>query len=565
MKRTTLITLFILCISLFSAQAAMSKQYDIKKEIKKYYRGLEFQMPELNVPSFPDREFYITDFGAKGDGLTINTEAFAKAIDACSKSGGGKVIVPAGLWLTGPISLKSNVNLHLLQGAHIQFTKNFDDYPLVETTYEGTQQYRCTSPISGFNLENIAITGYGIIDGGGEAWRPVKKYKLTANQWKELVASGGVVDKSGNTWWPTEQAMNGEKIISELLKSKKQLTKEDYEKVRDFLRPVMVNLVKCKNILLDGVTFQNSPAWNLHPLMSENIIVRNVTVRNPWYSQNGDGIDVESCKNVIIYNSKFDVGDDAICMKSGRDEFGRKRGIPTENIIIADCIVYHGHGGFTIGSEMSGGVKNIKVMNCNFIGTDVGLRFKSTRGRGGVVENIFIENIYMKDIPTQAVSFNMYYGGAAPTEDIPLEEKSKQAVAFEVNEGTPIFRNIFLKNIYCIGAEDAVVLQGLPEMPIKNIVLNNVFMTSKKGISMFDAEEIIIKDTKIISNEPVIKISQSKNVTIENFDSPSLNNVLLQLQGDKTAAIYLKGINASEIMNKTKFADDVKKDVLIVK
>lgn len=565
MKKTILVSLLALCIILFFPQATISKQNDIKKEIKKYYKGLEFQMPELNVPSFPDRKFYITDFGAKGDGLTINTEAFAKAIDACSKSGGGKVIVPAGLWLTGPISLKSNVNLHLLQGAHIQFTKNFDDYPLIETTYEGTQQYRCTSPISGFNLENVAITGYGIIDGGGEAWRPVKKYKLTANQWKELVASGGVVDKSGNTWWPTEQAMNGEKILSELIKSKKQLTKEDYEKVRDFLRPVMVNLVKCKNILLDGVTFQNSPAWNLHPLMSENIIVRNVTVRNPWYSQNGDGIDVESCKNVIIYNSKFDVGDDAICMKSGKDEFGRRRGIPTENVIIADCIVYHGHGGFTIGSEMSGGVKNIKVMNCNFIGTDVGLRFKSTRGRGGVVENIFIENIYMKDIPTQAVSFNMYYGGAAPTEDIPLEEKSKQAVAFEVNEGTPIFRNIFLKNIYCIGAEDAVVLQGLPEMPIKNIVLNNVLMTSKKGISMFDAEEIIIKDTKIISNEPVIKISQSKNVTIENFDSPGLNNVLLQLQGDKTAAIYLKGKNANEIMNKTKFADDVKKDVLIVK
>lgn len=566
MKRNIFISVLTLLISSLISQSLISKpNADIKNEIKKYYKGLEFSMPELKIPRFPNREFLITEFGAKGDGITINTEAFAKAIQACEKSGGGKVIVPAGLWLTGPISLKSNVNLHLMQGAHVQFTKNFEDYPLVETTYEGTKQYRCTSPINGFNLENIAITGDGIIDGGGEAWRPVKKYKLTANQWKELIASGGVVDKSGNTWWPSEQAMNGEKILVELIKSKKELTKEDYEKARDFLRPVMVNLVNCKNILLDGVTFQNSPAWNLHPLMSENIIVRNVTVRNPWYSQNGDGIDVESCKNVVIYNSKFDVGDDAICMKSGKDEFGRKRGIPTENVIIADCIVYHGHGGFTIGSEMSGGVKNIKVSNCNFIGTDVGLRFKSTRGRGGVVENIFIENIYMKDIPTQAVSFNMYYGGAAPTEDISAEEKSKQSVAFEINESTPIFRNIFLNNIYCIGAEDAVVLQGLPEMPIKNIVLNNVFITSKKGISMFDAEEIKISETKIISNEPAIKISQSKNVTIENFDSPGLHNVLLQLQGDKTTAIYLKGKNASEIMNKTKFAEDVKKDVLIVR
>ncbi|MEJ5350177.1 MAG: glycoside hydrolase family 28 protein [Melioribacteraceae bacterium] len=566
MKKINFFILITLIISLSFSNPILSKNFDeIKKEVKKYYKGLEFQMPELKVPSFPNKKYIITEFGAKGDGVTINTEAFAKAIDACSKNGGGSVIVPPGLWLTGPISLKNNVNLHLMQGAHIQFTKNFDDYPLVETTYEGTNQYRCTSPISGFNLENIAITGQGIIDGGGDAWRPVKKYKLTANQWKELISSGGVVDKSGNTWWPSEQAMNGEKILSELKKTKKELTKEDYEKVRDFLRPVMVNLVNCKNILLDGVTFQNSPAWNLHPLMSENIIVRNITVRNPWYSQNGDGIDVESCKNVIIYNSKFDVGDDAICMKSGRDEFGRKRGIPTQNVIIADCIVYHGHGGFTIGSEMSGGVKNIKVMNCNFIGTDVGLRFKSTRGRGGIVENIFIEDIYMTDIPTQAVSFNMYYGGAAPTEDIPLEEKSKQAVAFEVNEGTPIFRNIFLKNIYCIGAEDAVVLQGLPEMPIKNIVLDNVLMNAKKGISIFDADEIKIVNSKIISNDPAVKISQSRNITIENFTPSQENNIILQLQGEKTNSIYLKGKNANEIKDKTKFADDVNKNALIVR
>lgn len=553
-----------LLILIFSFSLLYAQQH-INEEIKKYYKDLPFDMPLLKVPTFPDKDFLITNYGAKGDGITLNTEAFRKAIEECEKSGGGRVVVPKGIWLTGPIELRNNVNLYLDKGALIQFSKNFDLYPLVLTTYEGTEQYRCQPPISGRNLDNIAITGYGVIDGGGDAWRYVKKSKLTSDQWKKLVASGGVVDSTGKNWWPSEQAMNGEKILNQLKKVKGKLTKEDYQKVRDYLRPVMVNFINCKNILLEGVTFQNSPAWNIHPLMSQNIILRNVTVRNPWYSQNGDGIDVESCKNVIIYDCKFDVGDDAICMKSGKDEFGRKRGIPTENVIIADCIVYHGHGGFTIGSEMSGGVKNIKVSNCNFIGTDVGLRFKSTRGRGGVVENIFIENIYMKDIPTQAVSFNMYYGGAAPTEDISAEEKSKQAVAFEINEGTPIFRNIFLNNIYCIGAEDAVVLQGLPEMPIKNIVLNNVFITSKKGISMFDAEEIKISETKIISNEPAIKISQSKNVTIENFDSPGLHNVLLQLQGDKTTAIYLKGKNASEIMNKTKFAEDVKKDVLIVR
>src|SRR5690606_35184650 len=184
--------------------------------------------------------------------------------------------------------------------------------------------------------------------------------------------------------------------------------------VKDFLRPVMVSLVGCNKVLLDGPTFQNSPAWNLHPLMCSNVILRNLTVRNPWYSQNGDGVDLESCKNVLIYNNTFDVGDDAICFKSGKNEDGRKRGMATENVIVKNNVVYHGHGGFVIGSEMSGGVKNVHVSNCTFLGTDVGLRFKSTRGRGGVVENIYISDIDMTNIPTESIRFNMFYGGNAP-------------------------------------------------------------------------------------------------------------------------------------------------------
>src|SRR5687768_12631193 len=176
-----------------------------------------------------------------------------------------------------------------------------------------------------------------------------------------------------------------------------------YNSIKDFLRPNLLLLTNCKYILLDGPTFQNSPAWCLHPLMSENVTVRNVTVKNPWYAQNGDGIDVESCKNVLIENSVFDVGDDGLCMKSGRDEAGRKRGMPTENVIIRDCIVYHAHGGFVIGSEMSGGARNIWVSNCTFIGTDVGLRFKTARGRGGVVENIFVDGVDMTDIAGEAI------------------------------------------------------------------------------------------------------------------------------------------------------------------
>ncbi len=550
-----------LLIIIFSFSLLYAQEH-INEEIKKYYKDLPFDMPFLKAPSFPDKDFLITSYGAVGNGITLNTEAFRKAIEECEKSGGGRVVVPKGIWLTGPIELRSNVNLYLERGALIQFSKNFDHYPLVLTTYEGTEQYRCQSPISGRDLENIAITGYGVIDGGGDAWRYVKKSKLTANQWKELVASGGVVDSTGKNWWPSEQAMNGEKILTQLKKEKGVLTKEDYQKVRDYLRPVMVNFINCKNILLEGVTFQNSPAWNIHPLMSQNIILRNVTVRNPWYSQNGDGIDVESCKNVIIYDCKFDVGDDAICMKSGKDEFGRKRGIPTENVIIADCIVYHGHGGFTIGSEMSGGVRNIKVTNCNFIGTDIGLRFKSTRGRGGVVENIYIDNIFMKDIPTDALSFNMYYGGFSPTEDLSVEEKLKNRAGFTVNEGTPQFRNIFMENILCIGAKDAVVIQGLPEMSIKNIVLKNAMFKAVHGLSIYDAEDIKIINTEIYSSEPVVKIFQSKNIFIDNFLTDKNVNTVFKLEGYETKDIKLKGANAEWLIEKTMFEKTKSKDII---
>lgn len=221
------------------------------------------------------------------------------------------------------------------------------------------------------------------------------------------------------------------------------------DSVKDFLRPVMVSIVQSKRILLDGPTFQNSPAWNIHPLMSEDITIRNLTVRNPWYSQNGDGLDLESCKNVVIYNNTFDVGDDAICFKSGKDKDGRERGMPTENVIVKNNTVYHGHGGFVIGSEMSGGIKNVHVSHCTFIGTDIGLRFKSTRGRGGVVENIFISNIDMINIPAEAIRFNMFYGGESPI----LEEGQEKveidngAKIPEISEETPSFRNISMKNI----------------------------------------------------------------------------------------------------------------------
>ena len=540
---------------------------ELDKQISRYTDDLPFCMPEIITPSFPNYKVNIIDYGAVGDGHTKNTDAFASAIQACAEAGGGRVVVPPGIWLTGPIKLQSNINLHVEKGAVILFSGQFDDYPLIQTSWEGLPGVRCISPIYGINLENIAITGEGIIDGSGDAWRPVKKFKMTERQWKVLLASGGVVNKKGTIWWPSEQALNGANLI-EALSKRDDVTLKEYAAAREFLRPVMVALVQCKNVLLDGPTFQNSPAWNIHPLMCEDVVIRNITIRNPWYSQNGDGLDIESCRNVVVYNCRFDVGDDAICLKSGKNEYGRLRGKPSENIAIADCIVYHGHGGFTIGSEMSGGIRNISIRNCTFLGTDVGIRFKSTRGRGGVVENIFIQDILMKDIPTDAIRFNMYYNYQAP---IPEDDNSNLADSkqkhhvFQVSEETPIFRKIYLKNIICKGAARAVLLQGLPEMAIQHIELDNVMISSKTGLVCVDADQIKLTNVTIIpEDEPVFSLYDSRNVIIQNAEFPRNIEILIKLDGDKTQGIYLMDVDVHQMREKIQLAKNVKSNAIIL-
>ena len=463
---------------------------------KKYTENLPFDMPEIKAPIFPDFTINIKDFNAIGDGKTLCTEAFAKAIEALSVKGGGKLLVPAGVWLTGPIELKSNINLHLEVGAVIQFSGDDTLYPIIKASFEGLETMRCQSPLSAINATNIAVTGNGVIDGNGQFWRPVKRAKVTESQWKEILKRpGGVVSKK-DYWVPNEGYAKAEEksnmnvVIAE--------TEEEWNEYKRFLRPVMVNFINCKNILLKGVIFQNSPAWNLHPLMCENIIIDNVLARNPSYAQNGDALDLDSCKNALIINSKFDAGDDGICIKSGKDEDGRKRGMPCENVVVDGCTVFAGHGGFVVGSEMSGGVKNIKVQNCQFLGTDVGLRFKSTRGRGGVVENIFIDRISMMDIKTDAITFNMFYGGKSVVETIEDDDLPDNLTKMKVDETTPVFRNINIENIICNGAGRAMEFNGLAEMPIDGIFLKNVHIIAKSGAEFHNAKNIIKENVIII-------------------------------------------------------------------
>ncbi len=500
------------------------------------YEGVEFDMPQVAEPEFPNYTVNLKDFGAVGDGLTKNTDAIAKAIEEVASKGGGRIIIPQGIWLTGPIVMKSNVNIHTEQGALVKFSDDFDDYYLVETSFEGLETWRNVSPIYAKEVENIAFTGKGVFDGSGGSWRFVKKGKMTSGQWKKLINSGGVLNEEGDTWFPTEQALYGHQQ-TENFNVPPFKTKEEYETVKDFLRPVMVSIVGSKRVLLDGPTFQNSPAWNIHPLMSEDVIVRNLTVRNPWYAQNGDGIDLESCKNVLIYNNTFDVGDDAICFKSGKNEDGRRRGMPTENVIVKNNVVYHGHGGFVIGSEMSGGVRNVHVSNCTFMGTDVGIRFKSTRGRGGVVENIWISNIDMIDIPTEAIRFNMFYQGNSPIleQDEKAEDEKRDETLMPVNEETPIFRNIFMKNITATGSNTAAVFQGLPEMNLENVSLENAILETEKGIVMIDADDIELKNVTVFNDKgPTLTIYNSKNVDVSGLTYQESQEPVVRLLGELT-------------------------------
>jgi polygalacturonase len=265
--------------------------------------------------------------------------------------------------------------------------------------------------------------------------------------------------------------------------------------------------------------------------MCKNVIINNITVRNPWYSQNGDGLDVDSCEDVLVINSSFDVGDDAICIKSGKNEDGRRRGRPCRNLIVDNCIVFHGHGGFVVGSEMSGGVQNISVTNCRFLGTDVGLRFKSCRGRGGVVENIHIKDIVMMNIPTEPLLFDLHYGGKSA-----VEAAADGLPAFDVeyvpaDETTPQFKDIYISDVVCSGAARAMYFNGIPEKNIENIVVENCEIISDKGADLRYSTGVVLKNVNITQADSLgYTLANCKNVVIQNCSDASGKDIPVTYQ-----------------------------------
>lgn len=419
----------------------------------------------IDIPSFPQRTVVLS---SRRDEDTVeagrrNAAALQHAIDTTSAAGGGRVVVPEGFWACAPIVLKSGVDLHLESGALLSFIKDKDSYPLVATDYEGQPAIRCTAPISCDGADHVAITGKGVVDGGGDAWRPVKQWKVTDREWRRLTAHGVVVEGKERIWMPTASSRDG--AFADI----RGITPEALRQAApywDYYRPVLVELKRSRHVLLQGVTFLNSPAWAIHPWFCSEVLVDGIAVRNPYHAQNGDGIDVESCDGVEIRGSVFETGDDAICLKAGKGAAARRIPGPCRNVFVHDCTVYHGHGGFVIGSEMSRGVRDVLVERCLFLGTDTGIRIKSAMGRGGAVEQVVVRDVRMVDILHEAVTLTMGY----VLNQVSGDEAPERGGA----EDMPFFRDITMEGLRFLGQETRLKMEPIPGHPetIRGITVN---------------------------------------------------------------------------------------------
>ena len=440
---------------------------------------------------FDRKRYTITDFGAKSELGFDNQEFIQKAIDLCSADGGGTVVIPHGYWLTSPIQLKSNVCLYAESEAYVRFTKSKEKYPLHYTEYEGRKAIRAISPISARNAQNIAISGEGTFDGNGNSWRPKKDWKMPAWEWNKKKTSPYIAEvEDGLLWFPTESAYLGFKTnVDEKLPDALERASEYY----DWYRPVFISFISCENVLLSGVTITNAPNWTIHPLYCKNVTLDGCYVKNSKEAQNSDGIDVDSCENVVIKNCVFDVGDDAICMKSGKGREAREKKLPTKNVEVYNCRVYRGHGGFVIGSEMSRGVENVYVHDCVFFTTDIGVRIKSAMGRGGYIKNIKIDNITMCEISGECITFSLGYS-----------IKSMLDIADNITEynedDIPVIDGFEISNITCDSASHFLSIEGLEISPVKNVAFKNCHITADKEIEIKNAENITFDNVSVNGN-----------------------------------------------------------------
>jgi len=457
-----------------------------------------FTMPLLNRPQFPKNICNIKDYGAIGDGIFVNTRPIKEAIADCFQKGGGKIIFPKGKWLTGPIHLKSNINLYLDKNSEITFTSNLDDYlPAVFTKFQGMEYYNFSPPIYAKDCENIALTGSGKISGNGDFWEEWASIDNSEIQREKLF-------QMSQSNIPVEKRVWGTKDSG--------------------LRPSFIQFISCRNILIEGLTVENGPMWTIHPVYSENIIVKGVSINT--HSANTDGIAIESSKNILIEDSAFSTGDDAIAIKSGLEDEGLRTNRPSENIVIKNSKFTNGHGAIAIGSEMSGGVRNVFIADSTFDSTNSGLRLKSADSRGGFIENIWMKNIKMNMIRNEAIVFNLKY---------------KTALSAKILR-EPLLRNIHIENIDGKFLHKAFDIIGLPNGKMENIFFKNIDFQAEDGSDMKYAKNIEFENVslKTISSKHALQVRDSQNIKFKNFKCENSSNLCLNIEGRKTLNINLK-------------------------
>lgn len=462
MKFTGIMVAFI--IPVFISGVAKNETFDEKSAWKEFYPRIAGKIHE---PSFKNKEYNIAELGAVPDKPEfLNHQIINRAIDLCSKKGGGMVIIPKGTWHTGPIVLKSKVNLHISEGAVLLFTSDTSKYSRVLTRWEGMDCYNVSPMIYAYGQKNIAITGKGTIDGGAsmENWWGMRR--LSSVPGKALRGRPLLMDMSEKGTPVSERLMNAS----------------------DNLRPQLINLYKCTNVLISDVTLTRPAFWTIHPLMCENLIVRGVTIHTQG-APNGDGCDPESCKNVLIENCFFNTGDDCIAIKSGRNNDGRMWNIPSENIIVRKCTMQNGHGGVVIGSEISGGYRNLFVEDCEMSSPllERVIRIKTNNCRGGVIEKIYVRNVNVGQCSESVLHINLVY---EPNENC-------------TRDFPPFVKDIYLDNVKCQQSRYGIFIDSFDESKnVSNINLLNCEWNNVKDGNRIKGlvEGLKFENTKINSN-----------------------------------------------------------------
>lgn len=467
-------------------------------------KNAPFRMKSLKKPVFPDRTVYVGEGDVAVDGKI--TDAVNAKIASLSKNGGGHVVIPQGRWLSGRIVLKSNVDLHIEKGAVVEFSGDMADYrPAVFTRHEGVEVMGAGAFIYADGAKNIGLTGQGTI-------------------------TGPDMDS------PMRSLPNGKSVVEKDIDYRMPVPDRICDGLdgRTFYRPKSFSPINCKNVLVEGVTFERSVLWNVNPIYCENVIIRGITVRSKSVPS-GDGIDISSCKNVLIEYSTLDCGDDCFTLKAGRCEDGLRVGKPTENVVIRYCLAEEGHGGITCGSETAGGIRNVYLHDCVFYGTRTGFRFKTRRNRGGTVEGIVYENVRLVDV-REAFTWDLLGSKTY------MGELARRFPPLEITPLTPTVKGITIRNFVVESADRLLSVNAIPEIPCSNVLIADGWVRTNRIIrTMNDADGFTFRNLEIQASDNTMVIDDSRNVTFDNvvFHVPG-HALNMDLKGKKVSGIILK-------------------------